>query len=79
MDPRESGGSAFTDYYRCPPQLSRLRIAGELSHGQGYFQFGGTTAFGRCVTGLEVGDRAPACAGRGICEEQGIEPQDLRY
>jgi hypothetical protein len=49
MGLREGGGSAFTDYYRCPEALAEVGVADHLSQGHGYFSFGGAVAFGRCA------------------------------
>jgi hypothetical protein len=43
------GGRAFTDYYRCPADLARLSIEGQLSQANGYFRFDNAVAFGRCA------------------------------
>jgi hypothetical protein len=49
MTPVKGGGTAFLDYYRCPSHLGRLNAQAGLSLTNGYFQFGGAVAYGRCA------------------------------
>jgi hypothetical protein len=60
------GGSAFTDYYRCPTRLARFGTHGQLSQEEGFFRFNDAVAFGRCAAATParyVTDRLANVAG----------------
>ena len=73
--------SAFADYFRSPPELTRFTAAGDLSDVEGYFTFQGALCYGRMAGGTParyVTDRLPDVSAGVRCDDGGIGlPFDL--
>lgn len=44
----------LVDYYRCPQELVRMSLAGELSADEGFFRFGSNICYGRTASGVRA-------------------------
>ena len=45
---------ALVDYYRCPADLVKMSLAGELSGDSGYFRFGSNICYGQSTSGARA-------------------------